>query len=90
MNHFDLTDRVVVITGGTGLLGLSHARAIHGAGAIPVLLDIRPADASLSTRAGFDVICLTCDITDESDITAALASILDRFWSNRCTDQQRS
>ena len=29
---FDLTGRVVVITGGAGLLGQSHARAIRNAG----------------------------------------------------------
>jgi len=32
---FDMADRVVIITGGAGLLGMSHARAIHGAGGIP-------------------------------------------------------
>ncbi len=39
-NWFDLTGRVAVITGGTGLLGQQHAEAIAGAGGIPVLADI--------------------------------------------------
>lgn len=39
-NIFELTGKVVVITGGAGLLGEQHARAIAGAGGTPVLLDI--------------------------------------------------
>jgi NAD(P)-dependent dehydrogenase (short-subunit alcohol dehydrogenase family) len=79
VNLFDLTGRVIVITGGSGLLGLSHARAIHGAGGIPVLLDIRPGDAALNARAGFEVTCITCDITTEAEVATALAAILARF-----------
>jgi len=74
---FDLSGRVAVITGGTGLLGLSHARAIRAAGGIPLLLDIRiPDQASLRQRAGFDAEALRCDITDEEDLRGALAGIL--------------
>ena len=40
-NLFDLTGRVAIITGGTGLLGQQHAEAIAEAGGIPVLADIR-------------------------------------------------
>ena len=39
-NLFNLTDRVVVITGAAGLLGQQHALAVGRAGGIPVLLDI--------------------------------------------------
>lgn len=74
---FDLSGRIAVITGGAGLLGLAHARAMHGAGGIPVLLDIAaPEPAALHERAGFAVESLTCDITREDELKAALASIL--------------
>lgn len=74
---FDLTGRVAVITGGAGLLGLSHARAIHASGGIPVLLDIAaPARDVLRERAGFDVDCSRCDITREDELQHTLANIL--------------
>jgi NAD(P)-dependent dehydrogenase (short-subunit alcohol dehydrogenase family) len=74
---FDLSDRVAVITGGAGMLGLQHARAIHAAGGIPILLDIiAPDSALLRARAGFGVECIKCDITSEEDIQEALARIV--------------
>ncbi len=51
---FDLTDQVVVITGGAGLLGQSHAQAIRSAGGTPVILDIiAPLCGWDETEAGF-------------------------------------
>ncbi len=41
---FDLTGRVAVITGGSGLLGYKHAEVIAAAGGIPVLVDLAPAE----------------------------------------------
>ena len=80
INPFDLSNRVVIITGGTGLLGLAHARAIHLAGGIPVLLDIAPPkDEELRSRAGFDVTAVRCDITQQEQVESALGRILDRF-----------
>ncbi|MCA9631498.1 MAG: SDR family oxidoreductase [Myxococcales bacterium] len=38
--RFDLTGKVAVITGGAGLLGQQHARAIWEAGGTPVLADV--------------------------------------------------
>jgi NAD(P)-dependent dehydrogenase (short-subunit alcohol dehydrogenase family) len=78
-NPFDLSGRVAIITGGAGLLGIAHARAIHGAGGIPVLLDVAkiPA-ATLRERAGFEVECLACDITHEAAVQGALRSVLTR------------
>jgi NAD(P)-dependent dehydrogenase (short-subunit alcohol dehydrogenase family) len=80
LNPFDLSGHVVVITGGTGLLGLAHARAVHGAGAIPVLLDVKsPGVEELHRRAGFAMEFLMCDITREDQVISALSTIIDRF-----------
>jgi NAD(P)-dependent dehydrogenase (short-subunit alcohol dehydrogenase family) len=58
---------------------MAHARAVHEAGGIPVLLDIvSPDSRELRERAGFDIDCLRCDITSEQEITGALAAIISR------------
>ena len=78
-NPFDLSGRVAIITGGAGLLGIAHARAIHSAGGIPVLLDVaKIAPAILRERAGFEIECLACDITQEAALQRALSSVLSR------------
>jgi NAD(P)-dependent dehydrogenase (short-subunit alcohol dehydrogenase family) len=40
LKKFSLKNRVAIITGGAGLLGVQHAEAIAEAGGIPVLWDI--------------------------------------------------
>ena len=39
-NLFDLSGRVIVITGAAGLLGRQHADAIASVGGTPILLDL--------------------------------------------------
>ena len=46
---FSLSGRVAIVTGGAGLLGLEHAKAIAAANGIPVLADIRGADATATS-----------------------------------------
>ncbi|MGA2236398.1 MAG: SDR family oxidoreductase [Terriglobales bacterium] len=83
-NLFDLTGRVAVITGGAGLLGEQHARAIAAAGGIPVLVDIQQQRASekaaaLSHEYGVPAIGCVADITNESEIEALRGEILAKF-----------
>jgi NAD(P)-dependent dehydrogenase (short-subunit alcohol dehydrogenase family) len=81
---FDLSGRVAVITGGAGLLGEQHARAIAAAGGIPVLVDIQQQRASekaaaLSGEFGVPAIGCAADITKQPEIEALRAEVLDRF-----------
>lgn len=79
-NPFDLTGRVAVITGGTGMLGMQHAAAIAGAGGTPVLLDIRQLpEAELHGKLGPQACSLRADITKPAEIQALLADVLARF-----------
>ena len=39
-NLFSLKDKIVVVTGASGLLGRMHTEAIAGQGGIPIILDI--------------------------------------------------
>jgi NAD(P)-dependent dehydrogenase (short-subunit alcohol dehydrogenase family) len=81
---FDLTDRVFVITGGSGLLGLQHAEAIAGAGGIPVLADIRldlaeHHAAALRATHGVAASAVELDVTSGASSQRALASVLTRY-----------
>jgi NAD(P)-dependent dehydrogenase (short-subunit alcohol dehydrogenase family) len=81
---FDLTARVVVITGGTGLLGREHARAVARAGGVPVLLDLEAArpEARAEEFAGAEgasAFGVAADVTDPGQVESALARVLERF-----------
>ncbi len=39
-NQFDLSNRVCLVTGGGGFLGVQFAEALADAGGLPVLLDV--------------------------------------------------
>jgi len=83
-NPFDLTGRVAVITGGAGLLGEQHARAIAKAGGIPVLVDIHQQRASeraeeLSREYGVAAIGCAVDITKQDKLEALCDEIVARF-----------
>ncbi len=83
-NLFDLTGRVAVITGGTGLLGQQHAEAIAQAGGIPVLADIRidavdPHSRDWKERFGGQAGAIQTDITDLASVKNLLSAVLDRY-----------
>src|SRR5713101_7212568 len=80
---FDLTGRVAVITGGAGLLGEQHARAITAAGGIPVLLDVtpraQPKAEQLAAEFGVPAWSRRTDITQPQDVSECWQEILARF-----------
>jgi NAD(P)-dependent dehydrogenase (short-subunit alcohol dehydrogenase family) len=83
-NLFDLTGRVAVITGGAGLLGRQHGRAIAAAGGIPVLVDVQQQQAAeiaaaLSHEYGVPAIGCATDITRQPEIEALRDEVLTRF-----------
>lgn len=78
----DLRDKVVVITGGAGGLGLAMAQNFAEAGAKLALIDV---DQEKLERACADLGATTevqgyaLDITDEEDVVAGFAYILEDF-----------
>ncbi|WP_198782908.1 MULTISPECIES: SDR family oxidoreductase [Shewanella] len=78
----DLKDKVVVITGGAGGLGLAMAQNFAQAGAKLALIDV---DQEKLERACADLGATTevqgyaLDITDEEDVVAGFAYILEDF-----------
>lgn len=83
MNLFDLSGRVAVITGGNGGLGLDMARGLVKAGAKVAIWARNPeknaaAVAELAALGG-EAIALSCDVTENAQIEAAMADTLKAF-----------
>ena len=82
MNHFfDLTGRSALITGGAGLLGGEHAKALLNNGARIVLTDIsepdlmRQKDELASIYGNDKVLAYFMDVTSEASIRGVLKSL---------------
>lgn len=81
---FDLTGRVVVITGGAGLLGNKHAEAIAELGGSPVIVDIDQArcdQVAERIRDEYGVPCIgaAADITDPGQVVELCARVMEHF-----------
>jgi NAD(P)-dependent dehydrogenase (short-subunit alcohol dehydrogenase family) len=82
--YFDLTGKVVVITGGAGLMGEKHAEVVAEYGGIPVLIDI---DENLAYKKAIEIrntysvdsIGIKCDITKKADIESVRDKLLSEF-----------
>ena len=78
---FDLSGRVILITGGSGLLGVEHAKAIADAGGTPVIADLRvdaarDCAASIAAEYGVPASAVELDVTSSASAQAALAAVL--------------
>jgi NAD(P)-dependent dehydrogenase (short-subunit alcohol dehydrogenase family) len=81
---FDLSERTVIITGGAGLLGEQHARAVAERNGIPVLLDVdRPrlerVSASLASDLGANPELFCGDITDSNFLNSVKSTLHQKF-----------
>ena len=81
---FDLQDRVAIITGGAGMLGVQHATLLAGACAHVVLADVdreraQCAAAGLSMREGMTALGMGCDVTVPEQVAAAIDAVMARF-----------
>jgi len=81
---FSLKDRVAIITGGAGLLGVRHAEAIAAVGGIPVLADIRRDEAEaraaeIAHASAGKALGIACDVTKAASIEALLEVVLAQF-----------
>jgi NAD(P)-dependent dehydrogenase (short-subunit alcohol dehydrogenase family) len=80
---FDLTDRVVVVTGGNAGIGLGIGRGIAAAGgsvAIWARDEVRNRQAVAELEScGATAVSTRCDVTDEDDVERALDLTVSRF-----------
>ncbi len=82
-NPFDLTDKVIAVTGGNRGIGLGLARGLARAGAHLSLwardeASIATAAESLA-REGVEVQAVRCDVSSADDVEAATQQTLERF-----------
>jgi NAD(P)-dependent dehydrogenase (short-subunit alcohol dehydrogenase family) len=76
-----LEDKVAVISGGAGSIGLASARAFVAEGARVVLAD-RDGEAVEAAAAALDAeraVGVACDVTDEDQVRAAVELAVARF-----------
>ena len=81
---FALHDRVIVITGATGLLGRQHSAIVAQAGGTPVLIDLHQESLESLAHELAQRYCVPAsgykvDITREAEIQANCKAVLDRF-----------
>ncbi len=81
---FDLTGKVIVVTGAAGILGGHFSRALAGSGGTLALLDqqrleVEELAKSIALEFGVDAIGLHCDVTDPKSVIQAVDQVEDRF-----------
>jgi NAD(P)-dependent dehydrogenase (short-subunit alcohol dehydrogenase family) len=83
MTDFKLTDKVIIVTGGTGILGGAFVRGIYEAGGIVCILGrnekVATERAKSIVDAGGKALALIADVTNESDLIRARDLVLSKF-----------
>ncbi len=82
--RFSVAGRVVVLTGCTGVLGTAYCRAFAERGACLVMADLPEQEpavkaANLSEATGAEVLGISCDVGNESEVVALFKTALARF-----------
>ncbi len=83
--QFKITDKVVVITGGAGLIGRRHAQAVLEGGGIPVLLDIfeenlrKVKEQFLKEYPNASIETFVADITQKDNLEKIRDNLLDKY-----------
>ncbi|SMY08850.1 SDR family NAD(P)-dependent oxidoreductase [Flavimaricola marinus] len=81
---FDLGEKVCVITGGAGSLGLAAASLLQAQGARLALIDLDPEALQSAAQDALTVtpeavLCLKADVSDEAQVQSAIAQTVAHF-----------
>ncbi len=82
--RFDLTGKVVVVTGGTGLLGSAYCQGLAEHGAQVVMADLAAADPVAKAQAvkspkGPGAWGIVCDVGVEADVVQLFQTVMEKF-----------
>ena len=83
-NIFDLSNRVIIITGALGLLGQKHVEIVADYGGIPIILDVDEKQVLLAAervqhKYNVPAMGLKVDITNEKEIINSCVKIIKSF-----------
>jgi NAD(P)-dependent dehydrogenase (short-subunit alcohol dehydrogenase family) len=80
-NMFDITDKVAVITGGAGLLGVQFAKVLADYGATVILTDydLKECKEKVEELSNKKIMAMKLDVTSESDWRDVLTKTFDHY-----------
>ncbi|MBO9618916.1 MAG: SDR family oxidoreductase [Niabella sp.] len=83
MINFDLNGKVIVVTGGTGILGKAFVEGIAEAGGIPIIMGrnetvAQEREAAIKAKGG-KALAVIADVTNEQELQEGRDHILDTF-----------
>jgi NAD(P)-dependent dehydrogenase (short-subunit alcohol dehydrogenase family) len=85
INPFDLGDRVIIVTGGAGLLGREYARALAQAGAHAIVADVNEklavsvAASITDSEVPGSATALRLDVTERASVQQLVQRVLAQF-----------
>jgi len=78
VEKFKLNNKVAIITGGAGLLGIQHAEAVAEAGGLPILVDIDKKNLQL-IQQNLKFETYYCDITNKFELEQLSSWVRKKF-----------
>ncbi len=86
--YFSLKKKVIIITGGAGLLGEQYAKIIAKADGVPIILDLNKKKSkkiceNLNNLYDCNAKYFKCDITDERQVQKVLIKLKTKFKKNK-------
>lgn len=84
MDRFRIGDQVAIVTGGAGLLGVSHCQVLAEAGGKVVIADLRGEQAEavardIEAQTGSQMIAIETDVTDPESVRRMVDTTIEHF-----------
>ena len=77
---FDIAGKIVVITGGCGLIGRTLVQAFRERGAKLVIVDLEDQDPTgFAKEVGGEIMGEVCDVSQVSQVQGLRSNVMDRF-----------